>query len=169
MRVFLEGERHPRRLSRGRRVTSPAGDANLTQDQEPHLVDIHVGARLRLRRKAMGLSQTQLADSIGITFQQLQKYERGANRVSASKLYGMAVTLQTSVAWFFDGLTLDLRHATADELTDERRTKAMQHFMMSSEGLELATLFPRIPEHQRRHILALAKTLSDSGDGADGH
>jgi transcriptional regulator with XRE-family HTH domain len=137
----------------------------LTQDQEPHLVDIHVGARLRLRRKAMGLSQTQLADSVGITFQQLQKYERGANRVSASKLYGMAVTLQTSVAWFFDGLTLDLRHATADELTDERRTKAMQHFMMSSEGLELATLFPRIPEHQRRHILALAKTLSEGGGG----
>lgn len=135
----------------------------MTQDQEPHLVDIHVGARLRLRRKAMGLSQTQLADSVGITFQQLQKYERGANRVSASKLYGMAVTLQTSVAWFFDGLTLDLRHATADELTDERRTKAMQHFMMSSEGLELATLFPRIPEHQRRHILALAKTLSEGG------
>jgi transcriptional regulator with XRE-family HTH domain len=137
----------------------------LTQDQEPHLVDTHVGARLRQRRKAMGLSQTQLAESIGITFQQLQKYERGANRVSASKLYGMAVTLQTSVAWFFDGLTLDLEHATAGEVADERRMKAMQHFMMSSEGIELATLFPRIPEPQRRRILALAKTLSGEGDG----
>jgi transcriptional regulator with XRE-family HTH domain len=131
----------------------------LTADQEPHLVDIHVGARIRMRRKAMGLSQTQLADSVGITFQQLQKYERGANRVSASKLYGMAVTLQTSVSWFFDGM------AALEGAGDpgEQQTRAVQRFMASEEGVELATLIPRLPVHQRRQVLALAKILSSQG------
>jgi transcriptional regulator with XRE-family HTH domain len=128
----------------------------LTDDQEPHLVDIHVGSRVRMRRKAMGLSQTQLAESVGITFQQLQKYERGSNRVSASKLYGMAVTLQTSVAWFFDGMSA---LESAGEAIDERG-RAVQRFMASSEGVELATLVPRLRPSQRRQILALAKILS---------
>jgi transcriptional regulator with XRE-family HTH domain len=131
----------------------------LPADQEPHLVDIHVGARIRMRRKSMGLSQTQLADSVGITFQQLQKYERGANRVSASKLYGMAVTLQTSVAWFFEGMSvLDV----AGE--GDKRTLAVRRFMATEEGVELASLVPQLPLSQRLQILALAKTLSLDGD-----
>ena len=131
----------------------------LAADQEPHLVDIHVGARIRMRRKSMGLSQTQLADSVGITFQQLQKYERGANRVSASKLYGMAVTLQTSVAWFFEGMSaLD----AAGE--GDKRTMAVRRFMATEEGVELASLVPQLPMAQRLQILALAKTLSVETD-----
>lgn len=136
----------------------------LTADQEPHLVDIHVGARIRMRRKSMGLSQTQLADSVGITFQQLQKYERGANRVSASKLYGMAVTLQTSVAWFFEGMP------PLDSVVDgDKRTMAVRRFMATEEGVELASLVPQLPLSQRLQILALAKTLSlDTNDnGSD--
>jgi transcriptional regulator with XRE-family HTH domain len=137
----------------------------LAADQEPHLVDIHVGARIRMRRKSLGLSQTQLADSVGITFQQLQKYERGANRVSASKLYGMAVTLQTSVSWFFQGLTVvDIANATEEQMFEEYRMKGLQRFLLSSEGLELASLFPQIPAEQRRQLLALAKSLVDKGD-----
>ena len=132
----------------------------LAVDQEPHLVDIHVGARIRMRRKAMGLSQTQLADSVGITFQQLQKYERGTNRVSASKLYGMAVTLQTSVAWFFEGMS------NLDVAGDgDKRTLAVRRFMATEEGVELASLVPQLPMAQRLQILALAKTLSlDAND-----
>jgi transcriptional regulator with XRE-family HTH domain len=136
----------------------------LTADQEPHLVDIHVGARIRMRRKSMGLSQTQLADSVGITFQQLQKYERGANRVSASKLYGMAVTLQTSVAWFFEGMP------PLDSVVDgDKRTMAVRRFMATEEGVELASLVPQLPLSQRLQILALAKTLSldTNGNGSD--
>ena len=137
----------------------------MAADQEPHLVDIHVGARIRSRRKALGLSQTQLAESVGITFQQLQKYERGANRVSASKLYGIAVTLQASLSWFFDGLQIvDMANATDEQLSDERRMKNLQRFMLSDESVELATLFPKIPVHQRRQILALARTLGDTTD-----
>ena len=135
----------------------------MAEDQEPHLVDVHVGARVRMRRKAMGLSQTQLADSVGITFQQLQKYERGSNRVSASKLYGMAVTLQTSVAWFFDGMSaLEDANASADP-----RARSVQRFMASEEGVELATLVPRLPPHQRRQVLALAKILCETEEGED--
>ena len=132
----------------------------LAADQEPHLVDIHVGARVRMRRKALGLTQTQLADSVGITFQQLQKYERGANRVSASKLYGMAVTLQISVAWFFEGMPPMNGTGGTDQ-----RVQAVRRFMATEEGVELASLVPQLPMAQRLQILALAKTLSlDAND-----
>jgi transcriptional regulator with XRE-family HTH domain len=132
----------------------------LAADQEPHLVDIHVGARIRMRRKAQGLTQTQLADSVGITFQQLQKYERGTNRVSASKLYGMAVTLQISVAWFFEGMP-----SMGGAGQTDQRVQAVRRFMATEEGVELASLVPQLPMAQRLQILALAKTLSlDAND-----
>jgi len=122
---------------------------------------------VRARRKALGLSQTQLADSVRITFQQLQKYERGANRVSASKLYGIAMTLQTSVAWFFEGLVvLDNEAATGDPAVDERRLQIMQRFMASPEGVELATLLLQLPQGQRRQIVSLVKALGD-GEGVE--
>lgn len=70
-----------------------------------HPVDRHVGARVRARRELMGLSQSRLAEALGLTFQQVQKYERGANRISASKLWDIAHTLKVDVAYFFDGLT----------------------------------------------------------------
>lgn len=116
-----------------------------------------------MRRKAMGLSQTQLADSVGITFQQLQKYERGSNRVSASKLYGMAVTLQTSVAWFFEGMP----PMEGDGAVDQR-VQAVRRFMATEEGVELASLVPQLPLAQRLQILALAKTLSADDDDEPG-
>lgn len=68
----------------------------------PHPIDIHVGARLRLRRSLAGLSQTELAAAIDVTFQQLRKYECGNNRISASKLHGLACALNTPVDWLFD-------------------------------------------------------------------
>lgn len=105
----------------------------------------------------MGLSQTQLADSVGITFQQLQKYERGTNRVSASKLYGMAVTLQASVAWFFEAMP-------PEAAENDRRAQAVRRFMATEEGVELASLVPQLPMSQRLQILALAKSLSVEAD-----
>src|SRR6195952_2345272 len=77
----------------------------LELDRSPNPVDRHVGLRIRLRRKELGVSQEKLADSIGLTFQQVQKYERAANRVSASKLWEMARALNTSIAYFFEGLS----------------------------------------------------------------
>ena len=69
---------------------------------KPHDVDIHVGGRVRLRRSALGLSQDQLGAAIGLSFQQVQKYERGANRIGASRLYEMSKILQTPISYFFE-------------------------------------------------------------------
>ena len=77
---------------------------NTSAEARPEPVDVIVGARIAARRREMGLSQSDLARALSITFQQVQKYERGANRVSASKLYDIAAALRTPIAWFFEGL-----------------------------------------------------------------
>src|ERR1700694_4083141 len=69
----------------------------------PNPIDIHVGSRVRMRRLMLGMSQTKLADALGLTFQQVQKYEKGTNRTGASRLYHMAHILQVPVAFFFEG------------------------------------------------------------------
>lgn len=75
----------------------------------PHPVDVHVGARLRLKRKIAGISQVELAAAIGVTFQQIQKYEAGTNRISASSLHAAAAALKAPIAWFFQDLGPDQR------------------------------------------------------------
>src|SRR6266545_1294152 len=86
---------------------------NETADHEevayggPHPVDRHVGLRIRMRRKELGISQEKLADALGLTFQQVQKYERAANRVSASKLWEVARALNTSISYFYEGLSVE--------------------------------------------------------------
>ena len=127
-------------------------------DVVPNPVDVHVGLRIRLRRKELGVSQEKLADAIGLTFQQVQKYERAANRVSASKLYEVARALDTSTAYFFEGLT-DAHIRTAAEPGGQSQ---MQAFLLTAEGVELATTFPRIqPSRVRRRILDLVRAMVD--------
>ena len=133
-------------------------DQSVDLERGPNPVDLHVGARIRMRRKLLGVSQERLADQLGLTFQQVQKYERGANRVSASKLYEIARALQTSVAYFFDGLA-----DTADpgiEMVEGR--EFMQELVMTPEGLELASLFPKLKRGRvRRRVLDLVKALAE--------
>jgi len=88
--------------------------------RSPNPVDVHVGARLRLRRRQLGISQAQLAHALGLTFQQIQKYERGTNRVSASKLYEAARHLGEPVAYFFEGL---LEYEAPPETAEEQALK----------------------------------------------
>ncbi len=122
----------------------------------PHPVDRHVGVRIRMRRKEIGVSQERLAESLGITFQQVQKYERGANRVSASKLWEIAIALRTPVAYFYDGL--------GDREADAAQRNMSQEFMLTSEGLELMASFPRISEPAiRRKIIELVSVVADEG------
>ncbi len=121
-----------------------------------HPVDLYVGARLRIRRKVLGLSQTQLADALGITFQQIQKYERGANRISASKLYEAARLLQSPVSYFFEGLD---ETAQGD---DDGFAQRMTQFVATPEGLELAGLFPRLGDRRlRRRVVDLVRAMVD--------
>ncbi len=129
---------------------------NTIDSKTPHAVDVHVGGRVRLRRRFLGLSQTELATAVGVTFQQVQKYERGFNRVSASKLYEIARVLKVPLSYFFEGFdgTADRAEAGSD--------MSPADFLGTSEGLALAEAFPRIRnEERRRKILDLIHSLAD--------
>lgn len=85
----------------------------------PHPVDIYVGSRVRQRRKLLGLSQGELGDALGLTFQQIQKYERGANRIGASRLYQLSRILNVPIAFFFDSMPEDIKPMAEDGLSGE--------------------------------------------------
>lgn len=115
-----------------------------------HPVDVHVGKRIRHRRWMVGMTQQQLANEVGIKFQQIQKYETGMNRVSASRLWDIAEALNAPVAFFFEGFSEEdgQENAPADLLADK-------------EALELVRSYYSIPENQRRQLFELARVLSD--------
>ncbi|MDB5467842.1 MAG: transcriptional regulator, Cro/CI family [Phenylobacterium sp.] len=126
--------------------------------QGPHPIDRHVGLRIRMRRKELGVSQEKLAEALGLTFQQVQKYERAANRVSASKLWEVARSLQTSVSYFYEGLA-----DNAEFGAGAPHDATAQDFLITSEGLELATSFPKIARARvRRKVLELVRTLAEA-------
>ena len=123
----------------------------------PHPVDRHVGLHIRMRRKALGVSQEKLAEALGLTFQQVQKYERGTNRVSASKLYEIARALQTTVGFFYEGLEDDATGAAQGFLGSNT-----QDFMLTPEGMELASVFPKIRRAGlRRKVLELVRAMAE--------
>jgi transcriptional regulator with XRE-family HTH domain len=129
----------------------------------PHPVDRHVGLRIRMRRKELAISQEKLAEALGLTFQQVQKYERAANRVSASKLYEIARALSTHVSYFYEGL------AGCDELEAPAASNIdAQTFLLTPEGAELAVTFPRVGRARvRRKVLELVRALAEvDRDGA---
>jgi transcriptional regulator with XRE-family HTH domain len=132
--------------------------------RSPNPIDVHVGLQVRLRRKALKISQEKLAEALGLTFQQVQKYERGANRISASKLYEIARSLRVSIAWFFEGLSDPA--AEPVEGADEAETPPFAHsFLMSQEGVDLANLFPRLPQRRvRRRLVELVRSLVEEGE-----
>jgi transcriptional regulator with XRE-family HTH domain len=131
-----------------------------TGARSPNPVDLHVGGRIRMKRKVLGVSQERLAEALGLTFQQVQKYERGANRVSASKLYEIARFLQAPVSYFFEGLA-DPTDGDASNASDGPE-QFVHDFLMTPEGLELAATFPKIRKGRvRRRVLELVRTLAD--------
>jgi len=133
-------------------------------ERGPNPVDRHVGLRIRMRRKELGISQERLAESIGLTFQQVQKYERAANRVSASKLWEMSRALSTSIGYFYDGLGEGVE-PPGSNLPRE----AMQDFLMTPEGIELAAVFPKVPRGRlRRKILDLIRAMAEEPDASEG-
>lgn len=121
-----------------------------------HPVDVHVGKRVRHRRWLVGMTQQQLAEKVGIKFQQIQKYETGMNRVSASRLWDIAAALSVPVSFFFEGLADDNRPTSEDELTD-----VPMDILKDKEALELVRSYYAIPETQRRRLFELARVLSD--------
>ena len=121
----------------------------------PHIVDIHVGKRIRQRRWLVGMTQQELGDAVGIKFQQIQKYETGANRVSASRLWEIADALDVQVTFFFDGLSPKANQSEAAGRT------IPADMAEDREAVELGRAYYAIPEHQRRRLFELARVLSD--------
>lgn len=120
-----------------------------------HLVDVHVGKRIRQRRWMNGTTQQQLAEAVGIKFQQIQKYETGMNRVSASRLWDIAHVLNVPVSFFFEGLeSAEAAAATAGDVPGDVLT--------DKEALELLRSYYAIPENQRRRLFDLARVLSEA-------
>ncbi len=136
-------------------------------DNPPNAVDLHVGARVRLRRKLLRMSQADLAGAIGLTFQQVQKYESGFNRISASKLYATAKALKVPVAWFFAGMNEvvaprgDAGHDFVAAAGDVPHGWSDHTPRALADSLELIDLFTRIqvPSHRRR-IVELVRALA---------
>ena len=129
-------------------------------------IDLHVGKRLRRRRRLLGLTQQQLAESIGIRFQQIQKYECGANRVTASRLYELAVALNVPVNDFFEGLQAAPAVPGAPGAPANDRDLIAADVLSQKETLELIRAYYKLGERPRRRLLDLAKALQDESTDA---
>jgi len=114
-----------------------------------HPVDVHVGKRVRHRRWMVGMTQQQLGEAVGIKFQQIQKYETGMNRVSASRLWDIAKVMEVPVSFFFEGLE------------GEESAKPQGDLLADKEALDLVRSYYAMPENQRRRLFDLARALSD--------
>ena len=154
----------PKRKSKASMATSkPAAKTKSAAQPKPKPVDVHVGSRIRLRRNLLGLSQTKLGDATGLSFQQVQKYESSANRVSASRLFELSKALDVAVSYFFD----DMPEETAGP--KGRRREALKPFaadpLIERETLELVRAYYRIPNTLvRARLRELAKELVDMTD-----
>jgi transcriptional regulator with XRE-family HTH domain len=137
------------------------------KDGHPNPIDVHVGSRIRLRRTLLGMSQERLGDALGLTFQQVQKYERGANRVGASRLFALSQVLDVPISFFFDDVP-EAVSATYSGSSQPRRMSAFAEHqegfgddaMNRSETLELVRAYYRISDPAvRKRVFELIKSL----------
>ncbi len=130
----------------------------MLQSHEPNSIDVHVGRRVRLRRHSIGVTQQQLAAVLGISFQQVQKYERGANRISASKLFEIGQALDVPISYFFEGLEAE-RPGAADMVIAER--DRFEKVLVEPGGSALVAAFMKIGSRAlRRCLVDLAVTIA---------
>jgi len=126
----------------------------------PNPIDKHVGSRVRMRRMMLSMSQEKLGDALGLTFQQVQKYEKGTNRIGASRLQQISHILQVPVAFFFEGAP-NLPGQATDGLREAPSPAYVSDFLATSEGLALTKAFMRIKEPKlRRRVVELVKEIA---------
>ncbi len=116
-------------------------------------IDVHLGKRLRRRRRLLGLTQQQLAGACGVRFQQIQKYECGANRISAARLWQLSEALEVPVGYFYDGLS-------AEQRAEQEDVEAKSGMFARKETLDLIRAYYQLSERPRRRLLDLAKSLN---------
>jgi transcriptional regulator with XRE-family HTH domain len=132
--------------------------------KSPNPIDKHVGGRVRMQRMLLGMSQEKLGDAIGLTFQQVQKYEKGANRISASRLQQIAGVVGVPVTFFFEGQP-GLPRAASREVDDAPSPDILTDFLATSDGLALAKAFTRIKRAKvRRGIVRLVEEITMDDD-----
>jgi transcriptional regulator with XRE-family HTH domain len=131
----------------------------------PNPIDKHVGSRVRMRRMMLSMSQEKLGDALGLTFQQVQKYEKGTNRIGASRLQQISHILQVPVAFFFEGApNLPTAHA-GDGMKEAPSPAYVSDFLATSEGLALTKAFMRIKDAKlRRRIVDLVEEIAGEKD-----
>jgi transcriptional regulator with XRE-family HTH domain len=136
---------------------SPSGSAQaVIKKKKPNPTDRHVGARVRMRRLMLDMTQTDLADGLGLTFQQVQKYEKGANRIGASRLQHIADILQVPISFFFDGAV-----EAGEFKAMEPKSLFISDFLASSEGVALVKAYMKIKDVKlRRCIVQLVEQVS---------
>jgi transcriptional regulator with XRE-family HTH domain len=133
----------------------------------PNPIDKHVGSRVRMRRMMLGMSQEKLGDALGLTFQQVQKYEKGTNRIGASRLQQISLILQVPVAFFFEGAPHVALPQEGGGLEEAPSPAYVSDFLATSDGLSLTKAFMRIHDAKlRRRIVDLVEQIA--GEGADG-
>ena len=121
-------------------------------------IDLHLGKRLRRRRRLLGLTQQQLATAIGIRFQQIQKYECGANRISAARIFELGAALEVPVGYFYEGLEVGEPASDVIQTNDEPRTGEV---LARKETMDLIRAYYQLGERPRRRLLDLAKSLNN--------
>ena len=132
--------------------------------KKPNPIDIHVGSRIRLRRTMLGMSQEKLGESLGITFQQIQKYEKGTNRVGARRLQNIASILNVSVSFFFEDAPGE-HQGDQGGFAEANSSSYVVDFLSSSEGLQLNRAFVKIADPKiRRKLVDLVKSLANEGE-----
>jgi transcriptional regulator with XRE-family HTH domain len=134
----------------------------------PNPIDVHVGSRVRLRRTLLGMSQEKLGDAIGLTFQQVQKYERGANRIGSSRLFDLSRVLDVPVSFFFDDMPPEIaEHAPGSDegLAETSKESYATDPLAKRETLELVRAYYQIDEPSvRKRLFDLAKALASTSD-----
>jgi transcriptional regulator with XRE-family HTH domain len=126
----------------------------------PNPIDKHVGSRVRMRRMMLAMSQEKLGDALGLTFQQVQKYEKGTNRIGASRLQQISSILQVPVSFFFEGAA-QLEGGGGNEANDAPSPAYVSDFLATSDGLALTKAFMRIPDAKlRRRIVDLVEQIA---------
>jgi transcriptional regulator with XRE-family HTH domain len=128
-------------------------------------IDVHLGKRLRRRRRLLGLTQQQLAGACGVRFQQIQKYECGANRISAARLWQLSEALEVPVGYFFDGLS-DPASRREREIERTPNDSGPGELVARKETLDLIRAYYQVGERPRRRLLDLAKSLNGEPDAA---
>jgi transcriptional regulator with XRE-family HTH domain len=133
----------------------------------PNPIDVHVGSRVRLRRTLLGLSQEKLGEAIGLTFQQVQKYERGANRIGASRLFDLSRVLDVPINYFFEDMSDEVAARSPRQIRGLAETPAPYEPdpMAKRETLELVRAYYRIKEPKvRKRLFEMTKALAVGGD-----